>query len=250
MVEGSDGPQGAEVAPRDSAVLEIREMFQQPGCPVCALALRAVGRFIQTISYEQVNDPSLREELRAAGGFCHTHAYHWLREARNVLGTAIIYRDVLSASQSQLQDARGGGGPDGGVLSALLGPRPKGRRRRKGTCPACRAQRQAEDRYLGALLQSLADPAVAAEFERSSGLCCEHTREAGRKGGPGSARIVERTRQALAELIGELSEVIRKEDYRFRSEPRTQGETTAPRRAVAWVVGAEGLTRTADSERR
>jgi hypothetical protein len=134
MVEGSDGPQGAEVAPRDSAALEIREMFQQPGCPVCALALRAVGRFIQTISYEQVNDPSLREELRAAGGFCHTHAYHWLREARNVLGTAIIYRDVLSASQSQLQDARGGGGPDGGVLSALLGPRPKGRRRRKGTC--------------------------------------------------------------------------------------------------------------------
>src|SRR5918911_2541932 len=128
MVEGSDGRQGAELAPRDSAALEMRQMFQQPGCPVCALALRAVGRFIETISYEQVNDLSLREELRAAGGFCHTHAYRWLREARNVLGTALIYRDVLNAMLGGLDDAvRPQTG--GGILNALLGPRPGGRRR-------------------------------------------------------------------------------------------------------------------------
>ena len=35
--------------------------------------------------------------------------------------------------------------------------------------------------------------------------------------------------------------MIRKEDYRFRDEPRTEAERSAPARAVAWTAGAEGL---------
>jgi Family of unknown function (DUF6062) len=244
MVKHGNIPQDANPAPRDSAAFEVRELLQHPGCPICALALRAVGRFMAAISYEQVNDPGLRDELRAAAGFCHTHAYRWLREARNVLGTALIYRDVLGGILSELEHSP----QTSGALSALLRSRADARARRRGPCPACRVQREAEGRYLEALLQSLADPTVVAEFGRSSGLCRVHTRAAIRKAGPDAARIVERSRQVLDQLIRELSEVIRKEDYRFRAEPRTEGETTAPRRAVTWVVGGEGLTRPRDQE--
>jgi Family of unknown function (DUF6062) len=218
---------------------ELQEMLSQPGCPICALALRAVGRFIQTLAYEQVNDPPMRDQLRAAGGFCHTHAYRWLREARNVLGTALIYRDLLNATLSQLGQPAA---EDVGLLGTLLRPRPRPRRRLPGACPACRAQQQAEDRYLGLLLDSLTEPTLSDEFGRSSGLCYVHTLAAARRGGPGAALIVARSRQAAEDLIAVLSEVVRKEDYRFRAEPRTQAETTAPRRAIAWTVGAEGLT--------
>jgi hypothetical protein len=219
---------------------ELEETLRQPGCPICTLALRAVGRFMQTLAYEQVNDPAVRDQLRSAGGFCHPHAYQWLREAHNVLGTALIYRDLLGAMLTQVeQPARA----DAGVLGTLLRSRASPRPRRRDPCPACRAQHEAEQRYLGALLESLAEPTLAEEFRRSSGLCYLHTRAAARRAGPAATLIVERSRRAIEELIGDLSEVVRKEDYRFRGEPRTQAETTAARRAVAWAVGAEGLTR-------
>jgi hypothetical protein len=218
---------------------ELQEMLSQPGCPICALALRAVGRFIQTLAYEQVNDPPVRDQLRAAGGFCHSHAYRWLREAHNVLGTALIYRDVLSAMLGQLGQPAA---EEAGLLGTLLRPRAGPRPRRRGACAACRAQHDAEDRYLGLLLDGLAEPTLADEFSRSSGLCYVHTRAAARRGGPAAALILEHTRRSTQELIANLSEVVRKEDYRFRHEPRTPAETTAPHRAIAWAVGAEGLT--------
>jgi hypothetical protein len=45
----------------------------------------------------------------------------------------------------------------------------------------------------------------------------------------------------MAELVQHLDEVIRKEDYRFRDEPRSDDERIAPARAIAWVAGLEGL---------
>jgi hypothetical protein len=42
-------------------------------------------------------------------------------------------------------------------------------------------------------------------------------------------------------LVEELDEVVRKEDYRFRHEPRTESERTAPARAVAWAAGSDGM---------
>jgi hypothetical protein len=234
-VEVAEGSQ----APRDSAAFEVREALSQPGCPVCVLALRAVSRFIGAVSYEQVNDAGVRAELRAARGFCNPHAYRWLREARNVLGTAIIYRDVLQASLRDLTQPQASGRSEGGFLSALLRPHAGSV---SGRCPACRAQHQAERRYLNALLQSLADPDVVAEFDGCEGLCRLHTLAAVRLGGPGVAQVVARARQSVEELIGQLSEVIRKEDYRFRHEARSDAEASAPRRAMAWAAGAEGLS--------
>ena len=84
--------------PRDTTVFEVQEALKEPGCAVCRLASRSVGRLIQTVAYDQVNDIALRGELRAAHGFCNQHAYRWLREARNVLGTAIIYRELIAAA--------------------------------------------------------------------------------------------------------------------------------------------------------
>jgi uncharacterized protein DUF6062 len=226
-------------APRDSAAFEVREALGQPGCAVCLLALRAVGRFIGAVSYEQVNDPGLRAELREARGFCNPHAYRWLREARNVLGTAIIYRDVLQASLGDLDRPQASGRSEGGLLGGWLRPQSGSVSR---PCLACRAQHQAESRYLNALLQSLADAEVAAEFDRSGGLCRLHTLAAVRRGGPGVAQVLGRARQSVEELIGQLSEVIRKEDYRFRHEARSEAEASAPRRAIAWAAGAEDLS--------
>ena len=211
----------SSAAPRDAAVFEVLEALREPGCAVCRLAVRSVARLLETISYEQVNDPALRRELRQARGFCNAHAYQWLREARGVIGTALIYRDLLQAT-----------------LHDLDGRPPS--RDKSVACVACRAQTDAERRYVEALVAAVASNSAA--LNTSDGLCRRHTLAAMRAGGRGGALVAERTRRALQDLTRELDEVIRKEDYRFRHETRTDAERTAPARAVALISGAAGLT--------
>jgi hypothetical protein len=184
------------------------------------------------VAYDQVNDIELRDELRAARGLCNVHAHRWLREVRSVLGTAIVYQDVLRSSLRELADIAVQRGP---LWRAILGTPAAG----VGNCPACRVQTQAEERYLTALLASVtADPSL---LDGSEGVCLKHARAAQRRGGPGAERLVQQTRAAIQRLLEELSEVIRKEDYRFRDEPRTDAERTATSRAIARAAGADGL---------
>jgi hypothetical protein len=227
-------------APRDATAFEVREALREPGCLVCHLTVRSVARLLRSVAYEQVNDVRLRALLRRRGGFCTTHAHLWLREAHNVLGTALIYKDVLEAALRDL-DAPGSNGQRGRLLRGLLGPGASDAD--GGVCPACQTQAEAEARYLEALLALLvADAERAADFAASDGLCRRHTLAAARSGRPGAESLVLRSREVVSELIDQLDEVIRKEDYRFRHEPRTEAERTAPARAIAWAAGADGLT--------
>jgi hypothetical protein len=219
-------------APRDSTSFEVREALEQAGCPVCRLALRSVGRWLASVAYEQINDIELRDRLRAARGFCNVHAHRWLREVGSVLGTAIVYQDLLTAA---LREIDGENVPRAQRWRAILG----GQGSAIEGCPGCAAQTEAEERYLTALLASVAaDPGL---LNGAEGLCLRHTRAAQRRGGPGAEGLVQLTRSAIEQLLAELSEVIRKEDYRFRHEPRTDAERTATARAVARAASTEGL---------
>jgi hypothetical protein len=211
--------------PRDTTAFEVREALREAGCVVCRLTLRAVGRYIQSLAYEQVNDIAVRKELRRARGFCNRHAYQWLREARSTLGTALIYRDVLKAALNDLTV----GPARGGVFSGLLRPA-----KRHASCLACRAQREAEARYMAALVALLTADAV---LDQADGLCRRHALEAIRAGGP----VADHTRKLVEALIHDLDQLVRKEDYRFRDEPRTDSERSAPARAIAWAAAIEGL---------
>jgi hypothetical protein len=226
----------SSAGPRDSTAFEVREAIGQAGCPVCRLAMRSVGRWLASVAYDQVNDVDLRTELRAARGFCNVHAHRWLSEVHSVLGTAIVYADLLKAALRELDESESS--QRGGRWRAFLGAPTAA----VGACPACRAQTEAEDRFLNALLATVeANPEA---LDGSEGMCLRHARAALRRGGPGAERVLRHTRAAVEQLVQELGEVIRKEDYRFRHEPRTDAERTAPSRAVARVAGIEGLVET------
>jgi hypothetical protein len=220
-------------AARDGATTEVAHALARPGCAVCHLTHRAVGRFLKALAYEQVNDLALRAELRASRGFCKVHAQRWVREPGNVLGTALIYTDAITAAVREL-DAP----PSRGMLSNPFASRP----REASPCVACQAEVEAQDRYLDALLDGLGEASLAAALQRSDGLCLPHTRRAVERGGRRAEPVLARARQTAARLLEELAEVVRKEDYRFKDEPRTEAERTVPRRAVAWAAGLDGLS--------
>jgi hypothetical protein len=226
--------------PRDASAFEVREALREPGCAVCRLSLRSVARLLRSVAYEQVNDLDLRAVLRGRGGFCNSHAHQWLREARSVLGTALIYKDVLQTALRELDSTAPSNGQRGRLLRGLLGA---GATDGDARCPACEAQVEAEARYMDALLSLLgSDASCVRVFDASDGVCRRHTLAAIRSGRDGAEHVTRRTRQAVSELLAQLNEVIRKEDYRFRHEPRSEEERTAPARAIAWAAGMDGLT--------
>jgi hypothetical protein len=226
---------------------EVREALQRHGCAICHLADRATARFLRSVAYEQVNDVSLREQLRATRGFCTTHAHRWLRDARSVLGTALIYRDAITAALRDL-DEQPSSSTRGSPLRALFGLGSSGATGSTGSagsppsvCVACRIQQDAQDRYLDALLSGVASGSLGEALDRSEGVCLPHTLRAIERGGPRAEPIRQRSRAVAERLVQHLDEVIRKEDYRFRHEPRTDDERAAPRRAVTWASGLEGF---------
>ena len=89
------------------------------------------------------------------------------------------------------------------------------------------------------------DQAIADAYRKAGGLCLPHFQIA--IGYASQAAIKELAgwqTEAWRRLRGELDELIRKHDYRFRSEPVTEAESVAWERAVAAVVGEADPTST------
>lgn len=234
--------------------------LRQQGCPVCRLVRAGVQSYLDSISYENVNDPGIRGELREALGYCAVHGQEWLGR-NDTLGTALIYRDVLDEALRRLRSytiAPVGDGPgqaeieEAGLidrLQNLLGNRQfssdTGRAiaaelEPRGPCPACLHSQKLED----SMLASFAEGFAHAEFreayrQHEMGLCLPHFRQALRR--ISRARLIgDLVRAQAAKLAvtgAALAEVIRKYDYRYAGEAHGN-EFKAPALSVQQAGGA------------
>jgi uncharacterized protein DUF6062 len=222
---------------------EVVDALERPGCALCRLATRSVLEYFASLGHEQVNDVVLRDELRAASGFCPRHAWLFHESSGNRLGVAIVYRDLL---QHTLQTGVDRGrsfarGSLGQRLRRLFGG--KGAPAAPAAaCTACRFERDAEERYGGAFVEHLDDSELRERYARSPGFCLSHL--AGALASAGRAAdhdwLRQDAEQRLRGLIGELDEYIRKHDYRFRAEQFGE-EKDAPERAVARLAGSGNI---------
>ena len=160
---------------------DLLEALARPGCPICYLAKRTTYRYLDFLSYENVNDPGLRARLRTAHGFCNYHAWQFVDDMDDGLGTAIIYRDIVTALEAMLTLA-GAGSLD--LLAGLRsGPRrhTNGLAKRlapRGECPACYQLDVLTRVYVDTLLDHVDDPDLYAALARSTGLCLPHLGQA------------------------------------------------------------------------
>ena len=219
-------------------------LHEGESCAVCRVTGRMVALYLDRLSDEAVNDVDLRARLRAAGGFCAPHGQQWLG-LNDVLGTALIYNDVLSTALEVIQSG-GAGGPadEGGMLGKLRGMLGSGAANGPGSvladaleptapCPVCAYTLEAEAQAVGSFARA-ADH--HAEFRTAFaahpvGLCMPHFRSVLRQATKHAAQLAEAHAHRLARGTADLTEVIRKADYRYRDEPRGE-EFAAPRRSV------------------
>jgi hypothetical protein len=226
---------------------EVQDALAEPGCALCRLALRSLHNYFDSMVYESVNDPGIRDDIRAAHGFCEVHG-RMLREAHDALGTAIIHRDVLRALDEELSGTPYTAPSIGERLAhALLGN--EGANHGNGRplapkqpCPACAHRASTDQVYVSALMQHLTEAELLPLFQKSAGLCQPHLRLAIRAA-PDTAtfeRLQAAQRAIWQRLVDELDEFIRKHDHRFSGEA-IGAEGTSWSRAIDLVSGQLGL---------
>lgn len=222
------------MADKDVLYHEVLEALQAEGCALCRLAYRASDSYLNALLHEGVTDVKLREELRDARGVCYRHATRLTQKRGAVLGTAIVYRDVVNTLIKALEAEHappsrffGRGQPE--LARALAAT---------GECPACLLERDSEQRSAKILLRHVNDAAIQAAYIAAGGLCLPHFQIILANAGPAAVKLVaEWQAAAWRKLRDELDELIRKHDYRFRSERITDEEANSWLRAVAAVVG-------------
>jgi len=233
---------------RSTTYYELRDALALAGCPVCRLRAKASKRYLDGLMWECVNDPGVRGSIRRARGFCHTHAMQ-LADIGDSLGTAIIVRDVLSTLIDTLEGATFQTVPLFSLRRAHEAVDPAqpaaatadlvDKLMPQAPCPACAYLQSMEAIYLSAFAESLlgADGLLDA-YKSSSGLCLPHLR-----GTLAYVRDIEVFRALLDAqrdiwhmLVAELSDLMRKNDYRYRDEPWGE-ESNSWLRGLAAISG-------------
>lgn len=224
--------------------LRLDEALALPGCPVCQLVAQRVAQTLESIQNELVLDPAYRAQVDAAWGFCSVHAQQWLDEAQP-LSTAIIYEAVLGRISRELERvAPTRSGLSGQLRSRIPGGRGKGCTAlvESETCPLCLARAEQERQVVAHLLEELRSAAFRERYAASDGLCVAHVNLALCAGPDAEALEAMRDRMFRTQeaLRGQLREVIRKHDYRYRDEV-SGPEWNAVEQAVRHVAGVRGI---------
>jgi len=165
------------------------------------------------------------EVLARAHGFCAEHAEMLRRidfQMQSMLGISTIYVELFADLAAE--------------LAALEVELPCA----AGVCPAC-ANRDAalrkNARYLLAALTAAAG-SIAENFPNSPGMCFPHFELVWASGGTSQARQVihDVQRRAVAEVLDDLHEFIRKEGAECKHESKSK-EQDAWRRAILLTAG-------------
>lgn len=203
-----------EMTKKDRLYSDLLEACTKPGCPLCRVSLAFVRDYLDSTMYERVNDFGVRGTLRDARGYCNTHAWMLTEGHGVVLGAAIILRDVLNAVLEAADVAPLGRGARQYAREILRRLRPS------AECPACAHRRTMEDIAIQTLLKYLDDTQLAAALAKTDGLCLWHFSRALElvEDSAQLERLLRFEREALQGLCDELSELIRKYDYRFADE--------------------------------
>jgi hypothetical protein len=169
--------------------------------------------------------------LRASRGFCRNHV-SLLHATGDALGIAILYSDLAEAALTRWSI-------DSPPKRHKLIGRSSARLEQ---CPGCAIESEANSRYSGALAAGLRDESVWTAVSECLSLCTAHVEQVASLAIPEHAERLYAIEAAKLELLrDELNEIIRKNDYRYRSE-EWGAERNAWIRALGLVTQPNKLT--------
>jgi hypothetical protein len=218
--------------------LALREACAQEGCLICYIAKQSTLHYLDTWKYELFTDVEVRDDLRKSQGFCHAHTWA-LAHVGASLPLAQAYRDIITDASEQIQAENTPFAASTNNLLRRIFDTPTPPRRERAPCPACLQQQKAEQHTLDTLRKAFLHDEFREYFIQSGGLCLEHFYQAcAGNSGEGLVRLKQAQLLCLQRLEQQLSELIRKHDYRFKAEERGE-EMVSWKRAAGLVAGEE-----------
>jgi len=221
------------------------EACEQGVCPLCSMRDRLAWQRFDTLLWEGVTDPVVRNQIIAARGFCGRHARVLLRVAEKQAaagGVAMIYEHLVRVLLEAVENHNAVLLPvkkSAKVLRRVAGMSPL---TPNDQCIGCVAEKEAGPRDLTSLVRHLAEEATREEsrqlFEKSGGLCLPHFEEAVRVAR--ETQLIEYLRHVqvnqMTALHSDLAEFVRKLDYQVQDKS-WGSERDSWRRAVEVCTG-------------
>jgi len=223
------------MADKHTTYYNFLDALKEQGCPVCFLVKKGTHKTMDDFLYESVNDPGLRQEIKASQGFCNRHAWQ-LQKFGDGFGQAIVYSDLMNIILNKLE-AIGASFSVKEMLKKILPGISK-----KHICMFCRQEGEVEERYISVFWESFSDPEFSVSYKNSFGLCLPHIVFAIKKcrNKESSKEFLEIESPKLSSLVEELKEFSRKHDYRFSNEKfGKEGDSWI--RAIEKLIGKEGI---------
>lgn len=197
---------------------KLIEAFNETECPICKRNYEISYNYVDNLLYENVNDGVVRKQLGNSLGFCKEH-WQLLLKIGDSLGTAIIYNDLLNDFKN------------------ILGKGNFNKYFNRNSCPVCDLIEEQTNNNLKIFLTYSEDSEFRKEFEQTKGLCAYHliklliTSEKREQ----CEYYISFHQKKIEKIQKELSELIRKNDYRFEKENITSEE------AQSWIKALKFL---------
>jgi Family of unknown function (DUF6062) len=231
---------------RTRSYVKLLEALKEPECPIFKLVLEDSRTYLDHLLYEMVLDVPTRMALMESFGFCSWHA----RQIPTLdaicapsIGYSIFASDLLRKldylDHAVIHEQRGLRVWNSwfrrkhGRFLSLIKAKP---------CPVCDHVRQFESYHLKDLLDFLGDTEFFDIYKAAQGLCLPHffILEEGYGSHTNFPLLLELQLAKASSLRNTLEELIRKQDFRLRSEI-TREEATSWRRAMAILTGNPGV---------
>jgi len=222
------------MGPKHTTYFNLLEALKE-GCPICYLVKKNTHKFMDDFLYESVNDPGVREDIKASQGFCNRHAWQ-LQKLGDGFGQAIVYNDLMNIVLKQINEL-----DESFSIKELLRSINPGVAAKK-ICMFCKQEIDAVERYVSVFWESFNDPEFSFHYKDSFGLCLPHLALALKKckSKKLGTELIDIETGKISGLIAELKEFMRKHDYRFSKEKfGKEGDSWI--RAIEKLIGKEGV---------
>ena len=218
---------------KEAAFHELMDRMENNTCPICDMVEYRYNETVDRFFYENVNTPHLRYKIEKANGFCTYHAQK-LSERNDPLTHAILYHDFLQ-----------------NVIEQGDNKKSKIDFHNHKKCFFCENVMMNEEDYTKAFAEFLKNDAFREKYIEKSMLCVTHLmmiKNVKFKDKKSFNKAYEATIEKYKALNENLSELKRKNDYRYVKEEWTEEEKLSWKKAIDVFNGR--IVKMNDNERK
>lgn len=206
---------------------ELSDHMKNDCCPICSLVVKRSKQAMDGFLYESVNDGSLQERIKKSRGICNFHS-RMLKGFGDPLAHAILYHFLLEQAILDLES---------------MNPKKMSMYQRRDTCMFCERSKESETAYLDEFLKGYSHEDFREKYRHGGLLCMPHLGMLIAKDVKQQyiKRIIADTSAKYKDLMLDLQEIQRKNDYRYMHEPWTEKQKMAWQKAVDVINDSAGL---------